>query len=100
MFCTDCGKEIANKAVLCVHCGCNTNNASQSQSSTKSRGVFICLGLFFGIIGVHNFYAGYVGRGMLQLLLTLFVVGLFFVPIWVLIEMIAINKDASGNLMS
>ena len=100
MFCTNCGKEIADKAVLCIHCGCKTEKTFENSKPLKSRAAYICLGLFFGGLGVHNFYAGYVGRGITQLLLTLFVVGIFFVPIWVLVEIIAINKDVSGNLMN
>jgi hypothetical protein len=30
--------------------------------ATKSRGVYIILGLFFGCLGIHNFYAGHNGR--------------------------------------
>lgn len=26
MFCSNCGKEIDDKAVICVHCGCETRN--------------------------------------------------------------------------
>ena len=26
MFCSKCGKEIDNEAVICVHCGCPTQN--------------------------------------------------------------------------
>lgn len=26
MFCSKCGKEIDNEAVVCVHCGCPTQN--------------------------------------------------------------------------
>ncbi len=26
MFCSKCGKEIDNEAVVCVHCGCATGN--------------------------------------------------------------------------
>lgn len=26
MFCRNCGKEIDDKAVICVHCGCLTNS--------------------------------------------------------------------------
>ena len=26
MFCSNCGKEIDNKAVICIHCGCAINN--------------------------------------------------------------------------
>lgn len=27
MYCSNCGKEIDDKAVVCVHCGCATNNS-------------------------------------------------------------------------
>ncbi|MGN0860586.1 MAG: NINE protein [Candidatus Spyradosoma sp.] len=37
----------------------------------KERFVFIFLGLFFGAFGVHNFYAGYIRRGLIQLGATL-----------------------------
>ena len=26
MYCSNCGKEIDNKAVICIHCGCAINN--------------------------------------------------------------------------
>ena len=38
----------------------------------KSRGVYIILGLFFGCLGIHNFYAGRNGVGVAQLLITIF----------------------------
>jgi TM2 domain-containing membrane protein YozV len=69
--------------------------------TAKSRGVYIILGLFFGLLGVHNFYAGYLGRGAIQLLLVLllgwFVVGLVVVGIWVIIELFTVRKDAAGD---
>ena len=30
MFCRKCGKEIHNQAVICVHCGCETNGQRTS----------------------------------------------------------------------
>lgn len=33
MYCRECGKEINDKAVVCIHCGCavkENNNASQN----------------------------------------------------------------------
>ena len=30
MFCSKCGKEIDNEAVVCVHCGCPTINFEKS----------------------------------------------------------------------
>ena len=37
----------------------------------KSRLIYILLALFLGGFGVHNFYAGYTGKGVAQLLLTI-----------------------------
>lgn len=58
MFCSKCGKEINDEAVVCVHCGCatqnyrddkqskdqpiiinNNNSASSSSSASASAGV-------------------------------------------------------------
>ena len=37
MFCTNCGKEIDDKAVICVHCGVPTHNMMISQSVVNAR---------------------------------------------------------------
>lgn len=69
--------------------------------SARSRGLYIILALFFGMLGVHNFYAGYLVRGFFQLLIVLvlgwFVIGFVIVGLWVLIEMFTVTKDASGD---
>jgi len=66
----------------------------------KSRVAYILLGLFLGGLGVHNFYAGYTGRGVAQLLLNLCLFGTIVVPfgigIWVLIEVIVTDRDPYG----
>ena len=39
MYCTNCGKQIDDKAVICVHCGVPTNNKTNivnSPSATQS----------------------------------------------------------------
>lgn len=73
--------------------------------STKSRGVFIVLGFFFGCFGIHNFYAGYSGKGVAQLLITVFFgwifgIGFFITGLWALVEIIAVNTDAHGLRMT
>ena len=67
----------------------------------KSRLIYILLALFLGIFGIHNFYAGYWGKGLIQLLLTLFSFFLlsFIVYIWVIVEVVTIKTDASGQVM-
>ena len=43
-YCTKCGKEISEDAVICVNCGCSVNATSNaSDSNSKS---WWCLGFF------------------------------------------------------
>lgn len=69
---------------------------------SKTRFIYVLLGLFFGGFGIHNFYAGYTGRGVAQLLITVFSPLLLFVPLlcvglWVLVELIVITRDSTGQ---
>ena len=70
----------------------------------KSRGIFIILALLLGLFGVHNFYAGYYGKGALQLLVTItwgmIYIGIIITGIWVLIDLLTVRRDADGNLMT
>jgi len=66
--------------------------------------IYILLAFFFGAIGLHNFYAGYWGRGLSQLCLSLIApwflyIPLLFVSIWVLLELLFVNKDSHGKAM-
>ncbi|MBR4296116.1 MAG: zinc ribbon domain-containing protein [Clostridia bacterium] len=40
MFCSKCGKEIDNEAVVCVHCGCPTQNY-KNDNQTKDQPIII-----------------------------------------------------------
>jgi TM2 domain-containing membrane protein YozV len=58
------------------------------------------LGIFLGGLGVHRFYLGFIGIGILQITVTLITFGLG--SIWGFIEGIlilagTINKDAQGQ---
>lgn len=70
MFCSNCGKEIDDKAVVCIHCGCATNN--QQQKPAKSMLCAVILWLLLGGIGAHRFYLGDTTGGLLMLLCLLF----------------------------
>jgi TM2 domain-containing membrane protein YozV len=66
----------------------------------KQRVAYILLGLFLGTLGVHNFYAGYTGKAVAQLLVTL-LTGWLGVPIlaiwiWNIVEIITVERDATG----
>jgi TM2 domain-containing membrane protein YozV len=69
------------------------------ERSQKSRSTFIFLGIFLGFLGVHNFYAGYVGRGVGQLCLTVLTLGYWGWVIswmWAIVEICVVQKDSMG----
>lgn len=35
MYCSGCGKKIKDNAVICVHCGCPTNNFNQTNKPNE-----------------------------------------------------------------
>jgi TM2 domain-containing membrane protein YozV len=82
-----------------------TTAGNTSSSSSTSRVVYILLAVFLGTLGVHNFVAGYTGRGIAQLLITfllgwLYGLGVLVTAIWALVEAIAVTKDAQGRVFS
>lgn len=67
----------------------------------KSKIVAGLLGLFLGSLGVHNFYLGYTGKAVAQLLLTLIgwiiLIGPIISGIWALIEAVLILCSSYGS---
>lgn len=100
MFCSNCGKEVADQAVMCVSCGCPPRSARKfcwncaaatdpmaefcvkcgvrlggapapAGSELKSKMAAGLLGIFLGSLGIHRFYLGFNGIGIAQLVLGL-----------------------------
>lgn len=72
MYCYKCGAAIDDEAVICLKCGCATRNytgktlnAVNPDASHKSRLVALLLCIFLGFFGVHRFYLGKIGTGVL-----------------------------------
>lgn len=67
-------------------------------STHKSRTTYIVLGIFLGALGIHNFYAGYTGRAVGQLCLTVLTLGYLGIVswIWAIIEICIVEKDSTG----
>ena len=103
MFCPHCGNEVADHAVVCVKCGGALRAAFPGRAggdpSAKSRMAFILLGALLGSLGIHNFYAGYTGKGVAQLLISILTCGLGSIAswIWALVEVCTVQVDASGR---
>lgn len=72
---------------------------SGGAAEEKSRTAYVLLAIFVGPIGIHNFYAGYKGKGVVQLLISVLSLGFLalFVWIWNIVEAINVKQDAEGN---
>ncbi len=98
-YCSNCGAQVTPGAVVCMNCGFSlTNSPVVNPAEQKSKLTAGLLGIFLGGFGVHNFYLGYTGKAIAQIVLSFcFGIG----AIWGLIEGImilvgSINKDAKG----
>ena len=140
MFCSNCGKENPDTAKFCAGCGKPIAEAAATAAapaqqtiinmappvqavpaapvaagvSPKSKTAAALLAFFLGQLGIHRFYVGKVGTGIVMLLLTIigyatiaFVVGFFVlaaVGIWILVDFIMILmgkfKDKKGLLIT
>ncbi len=123
MYCRNCGEQVDPNAKVCIKCGCETvkgkaycNNCGETTDENaaicskcgialknlgdKSKMIAGLLGIFLGGFGVHRFYLGYTGIGIIQILVTFVTCGIG--SVWGLIEGILIlvgnmDKDANGN---
>lgn len=78
MFCSHCGTEIKDQAIICTSCGCTTQNFKQSN---KSILLAYLLWFFLGYFGVHRFYLDRPTSGIIMLLCGLFSMLLFLLVI-------------------
>ena len=96
-FCQSCGAEVLPQAIVCVKCGVGLSPVGSTQVgpvSEKEWLITLLLAIFLGGLGIHRFYTGHTGIGVVQLL-TLGGCG-----IWTLIDIIMIAtgsfKDSAG----
>ena len=99
-FCPNCGATTVPGAAVCTQCGVALTQAATNLADQKSKLTAGLLGIFLGGLGIHNFYLGYTGKAIAQIVLSL--CGFGIGGIWGLIEGImilcgSINKDAKGN---
>ena len=119
MNCRNCGNQIDPMAAVCVHCGvaagtgnrvCGNCGAPSNPGATictqcgvafpvpvpagmqKSKIAAGILGILLGGLGIHNFYLGYTGKAVAQLLISILSIGFlsFVSAIWGLVEGIMI----------
>lgn len=105
MYCSRCGKLIDDIAIVCPNCGCATQNYQPNyrgrqrmqDCSPKNRLVAMLLCIFLGTLGIHRFYVGKVGTGVIWL----FTMGCFGIGWIVDVILIACGafSDSAGFLV-
>ena len=75
------------------------NQMKEMNNSDKSRLTYILIALFLGPVGVHNFYAGHSGRGIIQLILGITIIGMCVTIPWCILDMICVSRDGEGKKM-
>lgn len=107
--CMNCGSHIDADMNVCPQCGYRINKQPQAPVKPKSRVLAGVLGIFFGGLGVHNFYLGYSSKGFFQVVLFLMgfmTLGLttLIASIWGFVEAILIlighiDRDVDGYFL-
>lgn len=107
-FCKQCGNQLDTTSRFCPGCGTQIDSTSNptppaqtttapEEKSPKSAITALLLCLFFGAFGVHRFYVGKIGTGILMLITA----GGF--GIWTLVDLILIAccefKDKEGKTL-
>ena len=112
-YCQNCGVSIQPGQAVCINCG--TPVSAQGAAAVagavggKSKVVAGLLAIFLGTLGIHNFYLGYTGKAVAQLLISVLSCGILAIvsEIWALIEGIfyltsheGYTTDAKGNALT
>ncbi len=134
MFCTNCGKEMNDNQAICLECGVKTGDGTNycancgqqvgpdatfctncgvaitrpAPEGAKKKLVVLLLAIFFGCLGIHNFYLGYTKNAVIQLVVSIALcwtgIGPLAMQIWALIEGIKAFDgklpDAQGNALA
>ena len=62
-LCNNCGEELNGKQVVCLKCGC-----AACAYSTHNKWIAAILAFLLGGLGVHKFYLGQKGWGIVYIL--------------------------------
>ena len=103
-FCANCGNSVIGTAIVCTSCGAALPSSLQPQARVQQERInseqkdwltTLLLCIFLGGFGIHRFYTGHTGIGVVQLLTG------GGCGIWALIDLITIATgsytDAQGN---
>lgn len=101
-YCTHCGAEIVDEAVICVHCGCATNDTKPTAKS-HSNNTLLTVAKVFMIISCVEYpalgllYAFFLLVGM-QVGLGILMLFIFCIPLaWCLPMTLTVSRRAKNG---
>ena len=104
-YCQKCGAKTEKNSEKCENCGAELEKSmvTNKEIFRKSKTMAQIMSLF-GVFGLENFYLGYTKKGIIQLVLSITVVGLPVSIVWGVVDfcmlsMGKINRDAYGMLL-
>jgi hypothetical protein len=71
MFCKECGCEVHSSSVICLQCGSAVKQFSipvVTLDGGRDRLIASVLAFLVGAIGIHKFYLGRIGQGIVYVL--------------------------------
>ena len=101
-YCYECGRNINAKAEICPLCGVRQPEIRYSDSGTVRANnnqwlITFLLCWLFGVFGVHRFYNGKIGTGILMLI-TIGGLGIWWMVDFIII-IVGRFKDNEGNII-
>ena len=96
LYCRACGNQIHQSATACPGCGAVQARSGASATDKRILPAFL-LCFFLGWLGIHRFYVGKVGTGVIQLL-TFGGFGLWMLVDFIMILMGAFTDKAGNKL--
>jgi len=105
--CPDCSRDFSDSAPACPQCG----HLLRPPAATPlvvvlgtQRNFYVLAAVFFGMLGVHNFYASRYTRAVIQLVLSLLlcwtIIASIVVAIWAIVEACCVRVDGNGKTMA
>lgn len=108
--CSECRKQISDKASFCPNCGAPVGVGGRAVcKSHLKKTVALLFAISMGVLGAHNTYLGYKKKATIELMLC--IVGVFTIPIvigsvvlailwfWAIIETLSYSTDSDGNIL-
>ena len=103
MKCSYCRFELNKEQTICPNCGAPIEfqkTLQPSKDTERSKAVYIWTAILFGGFGVHDFYAGYHLKGIIKIILSLTIIGVYISWIWAILDACIVIKTKTGELFT